>query len=181
MAYEEYFDLYILAQENPNAPYYVVSFDTIGSQTMPIDKRNKLTKNILIIMKYVYEKLLIKEKELGKQIVIKDERFKRPWDKTSSWNGNYVDPAIHGDSFKFTVLRDTVTKEEIIELVNQCKKLLNMDEEFHVADGYYETNNYEEGRTKFYRGYCLQTLEGLHKTSVRNEIEKVQRRIRRTL
>ena len=89
MAYEEYLDLYLLAQKNPNSLYYVVSFDTIDSRLMSSEKREMLQNNIDIIVKYVYNKLLDKELELNKQVVIKDKRFIRPWDfRTSSWNGN---------------------------------------------------------------------------------------------
>ena len=180
MAFQDYYDLYLLAQENSNSLYYVVSFDVIGSKLMPLDKRAKLTNNMLIIIKYVYNKLLMKEKELNKQVVIKDERFYTPWDPRASYmiNGNYSDPSVLGDRFAFTVLRYTVTKEEIIELVNICKKELNMDEEFHIADGYYETNEYGEGNTKLFRGYCLQILGNFHKQEVQKELKKVKNRIK---
>lgn len=179
MAYEEYLDLYLLAQKNPNSLYYVVSFDTIDSRLMLPEKREMLQNNIDIIVKYVYNKLLDKELELNKQVVIKDKRFIRPWDfRTSNWNGNYIDPSVFGDSFGFTVLRDTVTKEEIIKWVNECKNILNMEEEFHIADGYYETNEYGEGGIKFFRGYCLQTLETLHKPRIKKELEKIAKKVK---
>ena len=177
MAFQEYYDLFLLTQSNPAAPYYVVSFDTIGSKLLPPKEREQLTYNMLAIMKYVYNKFLELEKELGKQIVIKDERFYTPWDPRASsmMNGNYIDPSILGDNFEFTVLRDTVTKDEIIELVNECKRKLNMNEEFHISDGYYETNEYKEGNTKLYRGYCLQILEKYHKPEVQKELKKVKK------
>lgn len=177
MAFQEYYDLYLLAQENPNAPYYVVSFDTIDSKKLPPDKRTKLTDNMLIIMSYVYDKLLMKEKEINKQVVIKDERFYTPWAPKKSYmrNGNYMDPSLLGDNFAFTVLRDTITKVEIIEWVNECKTRLNMEEQFHISDGYYETNEYGEGNIKLYRGYCLQILERLHKSEVQKELRKIKK------
>ena len=54
-----------------------------------------------------------------------------------------------------------------------------MNEEFHIADGYYETNDYGEGGTKFFRGYCIQTLETLHKPDVKKEIQRVKRKMKR--
>lgn len=177
MSFQEYYDLFLLAQSNPDALYYVVSFDTIGSKLLPPKEREQLTYNLLAIMKYVYSKCLEKEKELDKQIVIRDERFYTPWSPKAPYmrNGNYMDPAILGDNFEFTVLRDTVSKEEIIGWVNEYKKMINMKEEFHVADGYYETNEYGEGNTKLYRGYCLQILEKYHKTEVQKELKKVKK------
>ena len=53
-----------------------------------------------------------------------------------------------------------------------------MEEEFHIADGYYETNEYGEGGIKFFRGYCLQTLETLHKTRIKKELEKIAKKVK---
>ena len=165
MAYQEYYDLYLKAQENPDAKYYVVSFDVIKSKSLSPQENDILGSNIDTIMKYVYGKLIDKEKELNRPVVIHDERFYRPWTPRTPHmlNGNYRDPSVLGDNFEFTVLRGTITKEEIISWVNACKKSLNMQEEFHIADGYYETNDFEERGTKLFRGYCLQILEKLHK------------------
>lgn len=132
MAFQEYYDLFLLAQEKPNALYYVVSFDTVNSKLLSVDKRTKLTYNIIAITKYVYDKLLMKEKELKKQVVIKDERFYTPWDS----------------------------------------------KELHISDGYYETNEYGEGNTKLYRGYCLQILEKIHKQEVQEELENVKNKMK---
>ncbi len=178
MAYEEYFDLYLLAQEKNDAPYYIVSFDVANSKTLTTEENIRMHKNIDVIIKYVYNKLLETEKKLNKQIVIKDERFFKPWEVgVSRWsgNGNYMDPFIFGDCFQFTVLRNTVSKEQIIKWVDECKEKLNMKEELHLADGYYETNNWNESGTKFYRGYCIQTLETLHKSRVQKELKKVKK------
>lgn len=179
MSFQEYYDLFLLAQNNPNALYYVVSFDTINSKLLPPDKRHKLTENLEIIMGYIYNKLLQKEKELNTQIVIKDKRFYTPWDFRFNFmrNSNFMDPSIFGDNIAFTVLRNTITKEEIINWVNECKEKLNMEENFHIAAGYYETNEYEEGSTKLYRGYCLQILERFHKPIVQKELKKELKKI----
>lgn len=175
MAYQEYFDLYLSAQNNPEAPYYVVSFDTVNSKIMTEEERAILQRNINIIVQYVYNKLCDSEDKLQKEVVIKDKRFIRPWDfKATNWNRTFIDPLIYGDTFQFTVLRDTISKEKIIEWVNTCMEHLCMEEDFHIADGYYETNEYNEGNTKFYRGYCLQTLESLHKPQTKNELQKIK-------
>ena len=175
MAYEEYLDLYLLAQDNPNAAYYVVSFDVINSKQLSLEKRTILQENIGIIIKSIYNKLLEKQKELNIQTVITDERFIRPWDsRTYHWNGTYVDPFVFGDCFSFTVLRNTVTKDEIVKWVYDYKQELNMEEDFHIADGYYETNDFAEGNSLFYRGYCLQTLESLYKPQIQKELKKIK-------
>ena len=178
MAYEEYFDLYLLAQEKNDAPYYIVSFDIANSKFLSGEENRRMHKNIDVIVKYVYNKLLEIEKKLNKQVVIKDKRFIKPWEiGVSRWsgNGNYHDPFICGDCFQFTVLRDTVSKKQLIQWVNECKDKLNMKEKLHVADGYYETNEWSERNSKFYRGYCIQTLETLHKSRVQKELKKVKK------
>ena len=172
MAYNEYLDLYFKAQKNEKAPYYVVSFDTVNSKNISPDDRKSLQNNIFVITKYVYSKLLEKEKETGKKIIIDDESFFRPWDIKEDANGNFMDPVIYGDSFQFTVLRDTISKEEIISLVNECSKTLDIKEEFHISDGYYETNEYSDGNKKLFRGYLLQILANLHKEEIQNEFKR---------
>ena len=62
MAYEEYFDLYLLAQEKSDAPYYIVSFDVINSKKTTKEENIRMHKNIDVIVKYVYNKLLEIEK-----------------------------------------------------------------------------------------------------------------------
>ena len=57
MSYREYLDLFILAQKNPDAPYYVVSFDVVNSSKMSNDDRLELQYRINDIVKYVYNKL----------------------------------------------------------------------------------------------------------------------------
>lgn len=177
MSYNEYFDLFLEAQENPDAKYYVVSFDTVDSKLLNSNDRRRLQDNIDFIMKYIYEKLLEKEKLENRQILIKDERFYRPWDVGLHHDGNFQDPSVLGDNFEFTVLRDTISKKEIVDWFYECKLLLNIEEDFHIADGYYETNNYEEGSTKLFRGYCLQILSVLHKPEVQRDLKKIQKKV----
>ena len=179
MSYREYLDLFIKAQDNPDANYYVVSFDVVNSSKMSNDDRLELQYRINDIVKYVYNKLLEKEIELNKQVVINDNRFFTPWTiSRDRMNCNFQDPFIFGDCFEFTVLRNTVTKDEIVNLVNECKCKYNLDLDFHINDGYYETNNYEEGRDKYYRGYCLETLGEYHKPFMQKKIKKIKRKMR---
>ena len=77
MAYTEYLDLYKLAQ-NKKSLYYVVSFDVVNSKSLSNEKRQLLQENINVIVRYVYEKLVTKEKESNIDILIRDPRFKNP-------------------------------------------------------------------------------------------------------
>jgi len=159
----------------------MISFDAVGSKLMSNKENIEMHENIGVIVKYVYNKLLESEKELNKPVIIKDDRFFKPWENRFSkwyWNGNFMDPFLCGVCFQFTVLRDTLSKEKIIDLVNRCQEKLKIKYDFHITDGYYETNNYEESNTKFFRGYCIQTLETLHKPQVQEELKKIKRKFK---
>ena len=56
MAAEDYLDLFLLAQKNEQAPYYVVSFDVVNCSSLTDDGLNQMHKKIDVIMKYVYSK-----------------------------------------------------------------------------------------------------------------------------
>ena len=161
MSVEEYYDLYLSAQNNPDAPYHVISFDIVNSKQYK--DRYSLQKKINSLIRRVYIHLLIIEIELKKQILIKDKRFIHPWDWNAIRSGNFIDPLIYGDCFQITVLRNSISKDDIINLVNLYKKELNIDVDFHISDGYYETNEIEESTYKCYRADCLKILESNHK------------------
>lgn len=147
-------------------------------------------------MKYVYSKLLESEKKLNKQVVVKEDRWIRAWEEIPipdpiPMHENTIvpipalveyrmsftkDPYIFGDCFQFTVLRDTVSKDQIVEWVYECKKMHNMKYEFHIADGYYETNNWNERNVKLYRGDCLKILEQFHKPECIKKIKNEEKR-----
>ena len=62
-----------------------------------------------------------------------------------------------------------VGKSQIIE---QISNELNIDFNFHTADAFYETNDYAHGKTKYFRGHCLQKLCDLHKTKSSKILKK---------
>ena len=56
------------------------------------------------------------------------------------------------------------------------KEYLQIPFDFHIADGYYETNNWVEGKDKYFRGYCIDLLSNLHKDynkEVRKKLKKI--------
>ena len=50
-------------------------------------------------------------------------------------------------------------------IYEKCKRKLNIDFQFHTINGYYETNNWEEGNELFFRGYCIDILSNYHKNN----------------
>ena len=91
----------------------------------------------------------------------------RPFEESNHYEIGFTqtdkEPIIIGDLTYFTIYRDTLTREEVISIFEYCMNLLNIDFEFHYADGYYETHYWTEGKTKYFRGYCIDTLSNLHK------------------
>src|SRR5690554_4434050 len=69
---------------------------------------------------------------------------------------------ISGDAIGFTVIKGTIT-EEVDKIFEEEKRKLNIPYEFHKANAYYETDDYRMGKELYYRGYCVQALEAMHK------------------
>ena len=77
----------------------------------------------------------------------------------------------------FTVYRDSITNEEVINIFNECKKIIGIDYDFHIADGYYETDDWCLANEKYFRGHCIDLLSNLHKPynkKIRKELEKIK-------
>ena len=49
---------------------------------------------------------------------------------------------------------------------------MGIKRDFHKANGYYETDNYEEADKLYFRGYCIQQLEKLSKKKNLEDIER---------
>ena len=179
MSYEEYYDIFILAQQNKNAPYYMVSFDVVGSKNVPEDEFVSFHQKLVFIISYVYKKLEDYEKETGQVVLIKDSRFFTPWSEEAreTVDHNFMDPKLSGDCFLFTVLRDTITKEQIVNWVYEAKNRVGLEQDFHIADGYYETNEFGEANEKLFRGYCIKILENYHKKSTKAKIKRIKKKL----
>lgn len=98
-------------------------------------------------------------------------------EKRKNGFGFKEEPFIFGDLVGFTVYRDSISTEEVIDVFNECREIIGIDYEFHIADGYYETDDWTEGQDKYFRGYCIDLLSNLHKPyneSLRKELEKIK-------
>ena len=171
----EYNDLFIACQET--APYHMFVFDIENSKQMDNASRQKAQYQILDLAITMYRKLQNKEKEENKTILLWEDDFVHLWDKEISFKGFGMksEPFMLGDMIGFTIHRGSVSKEEIYSLYEETKTELEIDFNMHVADGYYETNDYGEGGKKYFRGYCVDLLSNLHKekySSVREVLSK---------
>ena len=132
-----------------------------------LDAQFKIIKLILM----VYRILEKKEIEKGKKILVFEDEFTKLGEERLNIFGYKEEPFLYGDLIGFTVYRDMVSKDEVINIFNSCKQKLEIDFNFHMADGYYETNNFDEANKKYFRGYCIDLLSNLHK-SYNKEVRK---------
>lgn len=173
MSTYEYNDLFLKCQDT--APYHVFTFDIKNSRKI-MDGEVKIKSLKLISM--IYKAIQKKEKEENKKILFFGEGYTtleevvRP-----NCFGYKQEPFMLGDLIGFTVYRDSISREEVLKIFNESKKTLEIDFEFHLADGYYETDDYAEGVNKYFRGYCIDLLSNLHKPyndKVRRALQKMK-------
>ena len=171
MSTHEYNDLFIKCQET--GKYHVFTFDIKNSKKIS-DITNAQYKLIeLNIM--MYRMIQEEEKKQNKKILVFEEGFTKFGESRLNDFGYKQEPFVYGDLIGFTVYRDTITKEEVLSIFNKVKKFFNINFEFHLANGYYETNDYLEAEEKYFRGYCIDLLSNLHKpynNEVRKQLEK---------
>ena len=73
------------------------------------------------------------------------------------------EPFVFGDMIGFTIYKGSLSTEEIMKIFEDIRNEHSFEYPLHIANGYYETNNYEEGDNKFFRGYCIDILSNSHK------------------
>lgn len=167
----EYNDMLLKCQKT--APYHVFTFDIVESKKMDRETRNKAQKNLAKLATLNYKMLEYIEKKRNIKILV------RPFDEVKSeykigYTQTDKEPVIIGDLTYFTIYRDTLTRKEVIDIFECCMELLDIDFKFHNADAYYETHYWEEGKNKYFRGYCIQTLSELHKPYNKNLRKKLE-------
>jgi len=79
------------------------------------------------------------------------------------FNGNNYNPMILGDNCTYFVINGSIITERMIEIFCEALNEYNINYSFHFSTGVYETNLYQEGNTKLYKGYMLNILEYLGK------------------
>jgi len=161
MSTYEYNDLFLKCQET--GKYHAFCFDIIGSKKMDCKTRGEAQLKIIELIFMVYRKIEKKQLEENKKILVFEEEFTKLGEQRLNVFGYKQEPFIYGDLIGLTVYRNSITSAEVIDIFNTCKNVLGIDFEFHVADGYYETNDWIEGQDKYFRGYCIDLLSNLHK------------------
>ena len=176
MSTSEYNDLFLKCQDT--GKYHVFTFDIIGSKKMDSNKRKQAQYKIIELAMMMYRTIKKIERKENKKILVFEENFSKLGEYRINDFGVKQEPFLFGDLIGFTVYRDTISKEEVMQIFESSKKVLNIDFDFHTADGYYETNDWKEGSEKYFRGYCIDLLSNLHKDynkEFRNALQKQKR------
>lgn len=156
MSWFEYNDMYEKAQKD--GKYHLFVFDLKGSR-----KLRNFIPSIWLLLDGIRFELFRLEDERNIQIVHRNKDF------NNVKRGDMFEPFIlSGDLMGFTVLRNSITEEEVYQIFKDTKNKLGINYDFHYDNGYYETDYYEEGADKYFRGYCIQYLE--HRAKKKTEL-----------
>lgn len=172
----EYSYLFIKSQNNKDSKYHMFIFDIVGSSNMCGEELNEAEMILKDIIIDVYNIIFEKEILFKRKILV----FEKDFVKFENLNrvamhefGLKSEPFKFGDMVGFTIYRDSLLKEEVITIFDMIKENYNYKYELHYADGYYETNDYVEGNTKLFRGYCMDILSNKHKVNYIKRLRKV--------
>lgn len=167
MSYTEYKDLFEKCQSY--APYHLFIYDVVkGREVVSEERQNNLRKLIF----GVYEELQKLEKVKNLEILHKSddlyygklkkdqEGYKIEYPERKLPREDLLEPfLVAGDLMGFTIKRGTLNSKQVDYIFEQKKKELGINYSFHKANGFYETDKWEEGAEKYFRGYCIQQLE----------------------
>lgn len=158
MSYTEYFDLFNKAQKK-ECPYRAFTFDIKNSKTNGYDVFK--FHNLISLL---YKKLENYENQTNKKVVL-NNKFNNLNIYRKDSNNLLNNPMILGDMFTVFVHNGSISESKMIELFVMCLNELNIDYKFHFMTGKYETDHYELGNKKLYKGYVPAILEHFSKSN----------------
>ncbi len=173
----EYNDLYLLCQDTGG--YHMFTFDIVNSKKMDVSTRRIAQEKSIKLIKSIYQVLTELQDKLGRKILVFEDGFVDFDSQLPRYEfGMKQEPFVLGDVFGFTIYRDSLDKDTILSIYEYFKCSLDIDFEYHLADGYYETNNYVEGGTKYFRGYCVDILSTLHKKETIDDLNRLKKELK---
>ena len=94
-------------------------------------------------MKKIYRKLQLIEEQTNKKILVFEDDF-LPYESKKTYKGFGLkqEPFLFGDTFGFTIYRNSLDKKLVYYIYEETKKELEIDFDFHISDAYYETNRF---------------------------------------
>ena len=148
--------------------YLMFTFDIKESKKMSASKRYDAQIKIITLIERMYYDLLMLEEILKKEILIHDESYLNIFEYTKGDFAFKCEPFIFGDVVGLTIINNSIPPILIIDIFNMNKKELNIDFDFHIAYGNYETDDYVLGGELTFRGYVIHILSELHKDYFNN-------------
>ena len=163
MAYEEYNDLFIKAQEN-KSKYRLFTFDIIGSKKMNKTDRLIAQYDIRFLIERVFFDISELEKVLNKPILIKEPGFGSVFDVNviNDFAFRY-EPFLFGDCIGLTIYNGSIEPQIVYDIFDMNKKELNLKFDFHKSNILYQTNDYSDGNVQYFRGYAINLSQNIHK------------------
>lgn len=172
----EYNDLFLKCQDT--GKYHMFVFDIAGSTKMSNHERLIAQYKMLELMNKIYKTIEEIQETTNRKILVFEEDFVTyKSSKNNKQFGLKIEPFLLHDTFGFTIYRDSLDRDVVYYIYEYLKKSLEIDFDFHAADGFYETNDFGEGNKKYFRGYCLDLLSRLHKKETIEELEKIKKNI----
>lgn len=178
MSTYEYTDMFIERQDK--GKYHMFVFDIINSKKMTPNTRRNAQIQMEQLMKQIYNEIKQIEINLQTKILVINIDDIVPYEerqKVDKKIGMLFEPWIFGDTFGFTIYRDSLPKEIILSIYEKYKQELNITFDFHIADGYYETNKWKERKAFFFRSYCLDILSNYHKDYYKHLRKKLNKKM----
>ena len=157
-----YKELFLKGQENGN--YQMFTFDIKNSKQMDKSTRYEAQVKIIELIERIYYDLSYLEESLNKQILLHNDTYTNLLEHNPHQDfAVRFEPFILGDVVGLTILKESIPPTLVLEIFNLNKEELEIDFEFHVNYGNYETDDYGLGATISFRGYAVTILSNLHK------------------
>lgn len=174
MSTDEYNNLFLKCQST--GKYHMFTFDIVSSKKIPSELRNITHNKMIELMKMIYSEIKKIQVLTNKKILVFDSDFiAYGSDKRLEGFGMKIEPFVYGDTFGFTIYRNSLSIEEVYSIYNRCYRKLEIDFDFHLSNGYYETNDFVDGNNQYFRGYAIDLISNLHKSSY----EKIRRQLKK--
>jgi len=150
MSYTEYRDLYKAAQKK-DCPFIAYFVDVVDS------KKNLQGSDY--VKHYSFINRLTKKLQDKMKVDIEYNHLHFIGALKDIYDNNLTNPMIRGDGTCYFFEKDKITDQEFMTTLMTTIKECNYPFDLHVKYCKYETDKYEEGNTKLYKGYVFNFLE----------------------
>ena len=119
----EYYDLFLKCQSS--GQYQIITFDIVNSKLIDVCKRKQIQISMFEMANILYEHILQIEKNNNVKILVFEKDFQYLKDNNRQIGfGFKIEPFVLGDMFGFTIYRNSLSLEYIINIFSLNKKRL---------------------------------------------------------